>query len=144
LIALGRHGEAIQRVKTFLRATDVDAFKIAALLRQVIEIWELDTTRPPGDLILPLLRSALLERRGGEVLVQTRDVRAERVAPPSANERQLEKVFGIEWYRSLTWYRRDFSDVARSRRSSTPTTSHSAPLFSCPARTFIRLSRRPS
>ena len=104
LIALGRHSDAIQRVKTFLRATDVDAFKIAALLRQVIEIWELDTTRPPGDLILPLLRSALLERRGGEVLVQTRDVRAERVAPPSANERQLEKVFGIEWYRSLTWY----------------------------------------
>ena len=106
LIALSRHGEAIQRIKTFLRATDVDAFKIAALLRQVIEIWELDTTRPPGDLILPLLRSALLERRGGEVLVQTRDVRADRVAPPSANDRQLEKAYGIERYRSLTWYRR--------------------------------------
>ena len=106
LIAMSRHGEAIQRIKTFLRATDVDAFKIAALLRQVIEIWELDTTRPPGDLILPLLRSALLERRGGEVLVQTRDVRAERVAAPSPNDRQLEKVYGIERYRSLTWYRR--------------------------------------
>ena len=106
LIALSRHSEAIQRIKTFLRATDVDAFKIAALLRQVIEIWELDTTRPPGDLILPLLRSALLEHRGGEVRVQTRDVRADRVAPPSANDRQLEKVFGIERYSSLTWYRK--------------------------------------
>ena len=106
LIALSRHSEAIHRIKMFLRATDVDAFKIAALLRQLIEIWELDTTRPPGDLILPLLRSALLEHRGGEVRVQTRDVRADRVAPPSPNDRQLEKVFGIERYRSLTWYRR--------------------------------------
>jgi V8-like Glu-specific endopeptidase len=105
LIALGRHNEAIQRTKTFLRAGDVDAFKIAALLRQVLEIWEFDTTRPPGDLILPLLRSALLEYRGGEVLVQTRDVRAERVAPPSASDRQLEKVLGTVRYRSLTWYR---------------------------------------
>jgi hypothetical protein len=106
LIALGRHGEAIQRIKTFLRANDVDAFKIAALLRQLIEIWELDTTHPPGDLIVPLLRSALLEHRGGEVLVQTRDVRAGRVAPPSASDRQLEKVLGTEQYRSLTWYRK--------------------------------------
>jgi hypothetical protein len=103
---LGRHSEAIERIKMFLRVSDVDAFKIAALLRQVIEIWELDTTGPPGDLILPLLRSALLERRGGEVRVQTRDVRAERVAPPSGNDRQWEKRFGIERYRSLTWYRR--------------------------------------
>jgi hypothetical protein len=106
LIALGRHREAIQRMKTFLRANDVDAFKIAALLREVIEMWELDTTRPPGDLILPLLRSVLLEHRGGEVLVQTRDVRAERVAPPSASDRQLEMVLGTDWYKSLTWYRK--------------------------------------
>jgi hypothetical protein len=106
LIALGRHSEAIERTKTFLRANDVDAFKIAALLRQMIEIWELDTTRTPGDLILPLLRSALLQRRGGEVLVQTRDVRADRVAPPSPSDRQLERVLGTERYKSLTWYRK--------------------------------------
>jgi hypothetical protein len=105
LIALGRHREAIRRLKTFLRAGDVDAFKIAAVLRQMLDIWELDTTGPPGELILPLLRSALLEHRGGEVLVQTRDVRAGRVAPPSTSDRQLEKVLGTEQYRSLTWYR---------------------------------------
>ncbi|MDQ4093458.1 MAG: serine protease, partial [Actinomycetota bacterium] len=110
LLALGRCDEVVRRGNTFVRALDVDAFKIASLLRQLLEIWELDTTDPPGDTLLPVLRSALLNYRGGGVVVETRDVRASRLAE-APNER-LERVLGGDRYQSLTWYR---NGLARCR-----------------------------
>ena len=142
LIAVGRYSAAIQRTKTFLRAADVDAFKIAALLRQLIEIWELDATSPPGDLILPLLRSALLEHPAAKF--GSSPVTCE----PSALRHRPRAT--ASWRRSSApsgtgrspGTARDLSDVAPSRRSSTPTTTPSAPVFWCPARSFTRPYRQ--
>jgi len=103
LIALGRHDEAVQRGNAFVRADDAGAFKIASFLRQLLEIWELHTAEPPGDTLLPLLRSELLHYRGGGVVVETRDVRAARLAEPP--DERLEKVLGGDRYQSLAWYR---------------------------------------
>ncbi|MDQ2788189.1 MAG: hypothetical protein DLM60_20090 [Pseudonocardiales bacterium] len=110
LLALGRSNEAVRRGNAFVRASDVDAFKIASFLRQLVEIWELDTTDAPGDTLLPVLRSALLNYRGGGVVVETRDVRAFRLA--EAPDERLEKVLGGDRYQSLAWYR---NGLARCR-----------------------------
>ena len=102
-IALRRDDEAMQWAARFASDADADAFKIASVLRQLLEIWQLDTTGPPGDAVLPVLRSALLDRNGGAVAVATRDVRAARLQ--QTLEPRLERVLGTERFQNLTWYR---------------------------------------
>ena len=50
------------------------AFTLASFLHQLVEVWQLSTAEPPGEHLLPVLRSALLERNGGSVHVSTRTV----------------------------------------------------------------------
>lgn len=102
-LALGRHDEAVEWATIFAADRDADPFKIASALRQLTEIWQLDTARAPGDVLLPILRSALLRLEGGSVSVATQDVRASRVAQPP--DVSLEKVLGTVRYRSLAWFR---------------------------------------
>ena len=104
LIVLDRAVDAARWGNLFVMAPDVSGFKIASYLRQLLQIWQLDTMAAPGDTLLPMLRSALLRSRGGGVAVAAMDVRASRLAEP-ANER-LEKVLGGDRYQSLTWYRK--------------------------------------
>ncbi|MGE3287353.1 MAG: serine protease [Pseudonocardia sp.] len=100
-LALGRHEEAVQRAEAFLE-TKPHAFTIATFLRQVVEIWQLDTGHPPGDALLPLLRSALLDADGGAVTVGTADVRASRLEDDFD---RLERILGTDRYLPLRWYR---------------------------------------
>lgn len=53
---------------------DADAFEIASTLRQLMEVWQLTESEPPGSLLLPICRAALLQREGG----------AFRISPESA------------------------------------------------------------
>ena len=77
-----------------------DAFGLGSLLRQLVEVWELDTERLPGTVIVPLLRSAVLEREGGVVRVDPHDARVGRGSDlagyESAAGQTLEKVLGRE------------------------------------------------
>ncbi len=104
-VALGRYDEAVQRGEAFVEDPVTDAFAIASLLRQLLEVWELDTTTPLGNALLPVLRAALLEKDGGAVVLPTQDVAAPRLDRLADADAHLEKVLGIERYRSLTWYR---------------------------------------
>lgn len=96
-IALGRFEEAVERAEAFVEAAP-DGFTIAAFLRQTLEVWQLETACPPGDALLPVLRSALLAADGGEVVVRPGDLRAARLT-------QMERVFGADRFQSLAWYR---------------------------------------
>ncbi len=104
-VALGHYDDAVQRGEAFVEDPDTDAFAIASLLRQLLEVWELNTSTPLGNALLPILRSALLQREGGDVVLATRDVGAARLDRLAAADARLEKVLGVERYRSLTWYR---------------------------------------
>ena len=104
-VALGHYDDAVQRGEAFVEDPDTDAFAIASLLRQLLEVWELNTSTPLGNALLPILRSALLQREGGDVVLATRDVGAARLDGLAAADARLEKVLGVERYRSLTWYR---------------------------------------
>ena len=101
-LAMNHHDEAVEWAVRFAGDPDADAFKLASFLRQLIELWQLDTTNPPGTILLPLLRSALLERAGGNVVVKTHDVRSSRLS--KGVDPRLEKVLGSVRYRSLRWY----------------------------------------
>lgn len=98
-VALGRCDEAVGRAEAFLE-TRPAAFTVAAFLRQLERVWQLDTASAPGDALLPLLRSALLRADGGQVTVESRDVRATRLGGG-----RLERILGADRYLSLAWYR---------------------------------------
>lgn len=104
LIALGRDEEAVSAAAALVAQPETTSFMINALLRQLLDVWELDTRTSPGASLLPVLRSALLARRGGRVVVATEDVRRERVV--RGPDPRLEKVLGQSRYRSLAWYRK--------------------------------------
>src|SRR4051794_5414877 len=99
-LALGRHDDALDWAARFAADRDADPFKIAAVLRQLVEVWQLETSTPPGSSLLPVLRSALLEQNGGAVVVPAGALREKGVAGPA-----LEKVLGTVRFRSLTWFR---------------------------------------
>lgn len=102
-IALGRYDEAVERGEAFIETTP-DGFAVAAFLRQLQTVWQLDTTTSLGNDLLPLLRSALLELDGGQVTVASSDLRAARLADDLGVGR-LERILGADRYLSLTWYR---------------------------------------
>jgi V8-like Glu-specific endopeptidase len=102
-LALGRYEEAVERAEAFIE-TKPEGFTVAAFHRQLQEVWQLDTKNTPGDELLPLLRSALLGVNGGQVTVESTDVRAARMAGEFGDGR-LERILGDDRYLSLTWYR---------------------------------------
>ena len=103
LIALGRAQDAVVRAEAFM-STGPEGFIVASFLRQLRNVWQLDTTTPPGADLLPLLRSAVLDGKdGGQVTVEAVDVRSARLDHLSDGD--LEKVLGAERYQSLKWYR---------------------------------------
>jgi Trypsin-like peptidase domain/Tetratricopeptide Repeats-Sensor len=107
-VALGDHAQALDWATRLVSTTDVDAFTLASLLRQLVELWELDTDELPGQVLLPLLRSAVLARDGGTVTVDARDTRAERLDEvsryESADGRNLEAVLGRERFKGMRWW----------------------------------------
>jgi V8-like Glu-specific endopeptidase len=102
-IALGRHDEAIERAEAFIE-TGPDGFTVAAFLRQLQMVWQLDSKSSPGNELLPVLRAALLKFDGGEVTVGSSDVRATRLNDYFGGER-LERILGSDGFQSLNWYR---------------------------------------
>lgn len=102
-LALDRKDEAVAWSGRFAAHSDAGAFKLASFLRQLTDVWQLDTHIPPGDRVLPVLRSALLGAAGGSVLMAGADIDAAGVA--QVDDPRLEKVLGTVRYRSLTWYR---------------------------------------
>jgi hypothetical protein len=106
-LALDDSEEALERAVSFVDDRDADSFKIASTSRQLSEVWKLQTTTPPGDTLLPLLRSALLDQNGGTVQVDGEDLASTRSGLMS--DERLERVFGYDRYNTLTWYRNGLS-----------------------------------
>lgn len=107
-IALGDADLAIARATRLTAHPEVDAFGLGSLLRQLVEVWELDTGRVPGSVLVPLLRSAVLQREGGAVRVDPHDARPGRAGDiaqyESAAGQTLEKVLGRERFQGMNWW----------------------------------------
>ena len=101
-IALGHFDDAVERAEAFIE-TRPDGFTLASFHRQVQRVWQLDTASSPGSELFPLLRSALLKASGGQVTVESTDVRAARL--DDFGGERLERILGTDRYQGLTWYR---------------------------------------
>jgi len=101
-IALGHFDDAVERAEAFIE-TKPDGFTLASFHRQVQKVWQLDTARSPGSELFPLLRSALLKASGGQVTVESTDVRAARL--DDFGGERLQRILGTDRYQGLTWYR---------------------------------------
>ncbi|MGM1064330.1 serine protease [Saccharothrix sp. Mg75] len=100
-VALGRHDEAVERLHAYLGA-GADAFEIAGTLRQLQDVWELDTSGEPGLSLLPVLAGALLDRRpAGGVSVGPAEMRDEVLDRLD----HLQKLLGDDGFQTLGWFR---------------------------------------
>lgn len=103
-VALGRDDEALRWVCRYLLDKGISAFHLGSFERQLREVWNLDPTRSPGSLMVPLIRRDLLHREGATVDVSFDEVDAalRRVEVDDGN---LEKILGDTGVRSCGWWR---------------------------------------
>lgn len=104
-VALGRVKDASRWAKRFADS-GAKAFELGSALRQLEEVWRLDTTTSDmGAAVLPILRDGVLKRTKGFFTVSPEEVRQ-----PLA---ELEKVLGKDSFQTLSWYRNGL-ECARS------------------------------
>jgi hypothetical protein len=106
-IALADEDAALGRAVMYTEHQEADAFELASTLRQLEEVWCLDSTRGVGKRILPLLRGALLKRETGGFEVtggEVREAAREAASGDEASAARLEKVFGRDAYTSHATY----------------------------------------
>jgi hypothetical protein len=103
-LALGDTTNTLLWIARYVQEKAADAFEIASTLRQLTEVWRLKIDTLPGSLLLPLLQSNLLQRRGGHIVFtpgKLDEVRQQAAEAAPA----LEKVLGKEGVVTLSWYR---------------------------------------
>jgi S1-C subfamily serine protease len=123
-LALGKSKDALNWARKYVKDGKADAFEFSSTLRQLEEVWGLPCAlgvedKRNEDAILSLLRATTLERESGNVEKRAEDVRSELTELKSTD---LEKVFGLDRFFSLDWYRRGLTrcaGVARIGREPT-------------------------
>jgi hypothetical protein len=103
-LALGDATAALVWLAQYVQQLDADAFELASTLRQLTEVWGLTIETPPGAILLPMLQSQLLLRKGGRVDVAAGKVDETRQKTVEAAP-VLEKVLGKEGVVTLSWYK---------------------------------------
>lgn len=109
-LVLGRPDEARRWLQRYVDDPRADEFELGSTLRQLTEVWQLDSVGEPGRRLLPLLRAGMLQRaEGARIELTAAELAADSVP---AEDADLEKVLGRTGMVSHTWYRRG---LARSR-----------------------------
>jgi V8-like Glu-specific endopeptidase len=116
-LVLGEMGAASQWVQRYSTDARADAFELSSTLRQLVEVWQLESGSEPGCRILPVLRGEILHRReGAGIELAPADVIGD--CAPTAEDLALEKVLGSSGVVTHSWYRRGLAAsraVARIR-----------------------------
>jgi V8-like Glu-specific endopeptidase len=114
-LALGRQTDAVKTAQRYLNALDVDAFELQSTIRQLVEVWQLKDTEPPGSLLLPLLRAGLLRKEGAVLGLDPRKVVAQAAAANDATK-GLEAIFGTDKMVTFDWYRKGLAQCSAVAR----------------------------
>ena len=104
LVALKEFGRATETADRYVHAHGADDFEISSTLRQLLEVWQLDNSVPPGYTLLPLLRAAKLEKEGGRLTVSPEEAREDSRKLQGSTE-DLEREFTPGGLKTLHWYR---------------------------------------
>jgi hypothetical protein len=81
----------------------VDSFDLAELLRQLTDVWQLDSSSEAGRRTLPLLRAALLKQEGGALSLSIGDANQDCKFLEGA-DRAFRNFIGSESVGMLGWY----------------------------------------
>jgi hypothetical protein len=113
-LALGKSKDALNWARKYVKDQKADAFEFSSTLRQLEEVWNLPCALGADDkkneeAVLSLLRATILERESGKVEKSAGDVRSELSELTSTD---LERVFGVDRFFSLDWYRRGLTRCA--------------------------------
>ena len=91
-----------------------DAFELGSTLRQLEEVWNLQSDSSPGSLLLMHLKAALLGKQGGSLEMAPKEVRAAR------KESGFEKNFGLARFLTPKWLRMGLSRAECVAQISNP------------------------
>jgi hypothetical protein len=119
-IALNRVKDAAMLAQDYVEMPTADAFEIASTLRQLEEVWELKEDVSPGNLILPILRTAYLKKSGATIKGDPKSLKAEANALDD-NLKSLEAIFGPDRMQTYIWYKKGLEtceSVARIERKT--------------------------
>lgn len=113
LVALGDDLHALDTAAAYVRSPGADAFELASTERQLREVWRLDNrTGGGGSKVLAVLRAALLNKLGGEVLLDQAAVARTSAA--------LEAMLGAGGLKNLQWFRMGLDCCSAIARIETP------------------------
>ncbi|MDP9071322.1 MAG: trypsin-like peptidase domain-containing protein, partial [Actinomycetota bacterium] len=99
-VALGDFRAAAGWLADYTSGVD-DGFAIAATLRQLRQLWQIDEADPRQRALVDLLEARLLQAAGGRLEVAVH----ERARELDQNDDYLEAVFGEDEYKTIGWYR---------------------------------------
>jgi Trypsin-like peptidase domain/MAP3K TRAFs-binding domain len=102
-LALDNFKEAGEFLKLYALDPETKAFHLGSTLRQFEEVWNLEQADESGQNILTLLRASLLEKEGGQISLNGKEV--VRSLQKTAGDLQLEKVFGSDHFTTYERYR---------------------------------------
>jgi hypothetical protein len=103
-VALGQFDQATGTANRYIVANGADDFEISSTLRQLLEVWKLDNSVPPGYTLLPILRAAKLEKEGGRLTISPEEAREDARKLQHSTE-SLEREFTPGGIKTLRWYR---------------------------------------
>ena len=107
-VALGRHKDAVDTALRYVDNPAANAFEIASTFRQLQEVWQLKDTEPPGNLMLPILKSAHLRKEGSFTSCDPSTLKHEANAVSQAIDEMkgFEAIFGEDRMVTLHWYKK--------------------------------------
>ena len=120
LVALDKNKDAAETAREYVETANADAFEIASTLRQFEEVWQLKDITPPGNLLLPILRAAHLQRAGASLKGDPRALKAEANALEDSMK-DLQSIFGPDKMQTYQWYKKGLEtcdSVARIERKN--------------------------
>jgi len=118
-VALEKASDALEWMSGYVRMPYVTSFQLASTLRQLEEVWQLTIESESGLLLLPLLRSKLLEKEGGSMIIDAKNLKDQKDASENILQKYesikkdtrndtlgitLEKVFGEDSFKTYKWY----------------------------------------
>jgi MinD-like ATPase involved in chromosome partitioning or flagellar assembly len=103
-LAVGQIDDAIMAAMRYSEMA-LDSFEVVSELRQFEQVWQLNDTKRPGDLLLPTLRIAYLRRVGVKRRLSPHKVR-EEIQSLTSRMSELEAIVGHDKMHTYSWYKK--------------------------------------
>ncbi|MEM9387029.1 MAG: serine protease [Pseudomonadota bacterium] len=104
-IALAKDEESLEWLGSYIGDRNTDDFELGSSYRQLTQVWQLKTSEPLGAKVLPALKAALLERKGGDIEIPVDEASHEGSGVLKLGE-GFERRFGSDGFQTFSWFNR--------------------------------------